>query len=139
MVFFINKMMTYTYSNGRTQTVCDFNNNFTCVSCCAAGLVHYNWCLGSKPGYCDTMAYVETSEQESSSRPLQLRDGHPVYVSVQVRLWVIAPLGRSGDANTSRYIATRLHTFGAHKISTCLRGTHEKCVEFGMLPSFCLT
>ncbi|KAI0242789.1 hypothetical protein LSAT2_011095 [Lamellibrachia satsuma] len=48
-----------------------------------SGLVHYNWCLGSKPGYCDTMEYVETSEQESSSRQLQLRDGHPVYVSVQ--------------------------------------------------------
>ena len=57
------------------------------------GIDKYYWCVGSKLGYCDIMPYMETTEPESSSRPqddLQLTDGHPVYVSVQVRLRVAA-------------------------------------------------
>jgi len=52
-----------------------------------AGIEHYFWCLGTKPGYCDKITYVETTEVEASSVPhgdLKLRDGHPVYVTVQV-------------------------------------------------------
>ena len=53
-----------------------------------AGIERYHWCLGSKQAYCDITPYTETTEQEASTRQhdaLHLVDGHPVYVSVQVR------------------------------------------------------
>ena len=53
------------------------------------GIEHYYWCLGSVSGYCDTVSYVETTEPEGSQGDLHLTDGHPVYVSVQVRLMTI--------------------------------------------------
>jgi len=55
---------------------------------CLAGIDHYYSCVGSKPGYCDAKAYVESTELQTCTGPqddLRLKDGQLIYVSVQVR------------------------------------------------------
>jgi hypothetical protein len=48
---------------------------------------YFIWAIGSEPGYDDIMAFTrEETEcgQNSHQKPLDLKEGHPYYISVKV-------------------------------------------------------
>ena len=51
------------------------------------GVYGYEWCIGSRSGYCDKLPCTWTSEEQASTDPsldLKLQEGHSYFVTVKV-------------------------------------------------------
>lgn len=58
-----------------------------------SGINHYEWYIGSQPGYYDIMERVtvmnEECGQSDKTKSLELLDGHSYYINVQVTLFYL--------------------------------------------------
>ena len=94
------------------------------------GVYGYEWCIGSRSGYCDKLPFTWTSEEQASTGPsldLKFQEGHSYFVTVKVGFYYTYiiifenPVFNPSNAEATFVQSTRMQRKPS---TTCQVGVH---------------